>query len=115
MILMPNPSARLASISTPFTTASLGASFGDISTGFVNLGAQLFGPLFNSGENQRRVDAEVARTTQLLNRYEQTLLNAYREVEDALVVVRTYRAELQARQRRLKARPTCPGSVTRTG
>jgi len=84
-------------------TASLGASFGDISAGFVNLGAQLIGPLFNSGENQRRVDAEVARTTQLLNRYEQTLLNAYREVEDSLVAVRTYRAELQARQRQVAA------------
>ena len=84
-------------------TASLGASFADISAGFANLGAQLFGPLFNSGENQRRVDAAVARTTFLLNRYEQTLLNAYREVEDALVAVRTYRAELQARQRQLAA------------
>jgi multidrug efflux system outer membrane protein len=84
-------------------TASLGASFTDISAGFFNLGAGLFGPLFNSGENQRRVDAEVARTTQLLNRYEQSILNAYREVEDALVAVRTYRAELDARLREVRA------------
>lgn len=80
-------------------TADLGASFADISTGFFNLGAQLLGPLFNAGENQRQVDAEVARTTQLLNRYEQTVLNAYREVEDALIAVKTYEAELAARQR----------------
>ena len=71
--------------------------------GFFNLGAGLFGPLFNSGENQRRVDAEVARTTQLLNRYEQSILNAYREVEDALVAVRTFRAELDARLREVRA------------
>lgn len=84
-------------------TGSLGASFGDISAGFANLGALLFGPLFNSGENQRRVDAEMARTTQLLNRYEQSILNAYREVEDALVAVRTYRAEFDARLREVAA------------
>lgn len=84
-------------------TGSLGASFADISAGFVNLGAQLLGPLFNSGENQRRVDAEMARTTQLLNRYEQSILNAYREVEDALVSVRTYRVELDARLREVAA------------
>lgn len=99
----------LAALRTPVTgrgarcgplTAS---SFTDISAGFFNLGAGLFGPLFNSGENQRRVDAEVARTTQLLNRYEQSILNAYREVEDALVAVRTYRAELDARLREVRA------------
>jgi multidrug efflux system outer membrane protein len=84
-------------------TADLGASFADISSGFFNLGASLFGPLFNSGENQRRVDAEVARTTQLLNGYEQAVLNAYREVEDALVAVRTYRLELEARLRQVEA------------
>jgi multidrug efflux system outer membrane protein len=84
-------------------TADLGGSFADISTGFFNLGAQLLGPLFNSGENQRQVDAEVARTTQLLNRYEQTVLNAYREVEDALIAVKTYEEELAARRRQEEA------------
>jgi len=84
-------------------TSSLGASFADLSTSFFNLGAQIIGPLFNSGENQRQVDAEVARTTQLLNRYEQTVLNAYREVEDALIAVQTYQDELNARQRQVAA------------
>ncbi len=84
-------------------TSDLGASFADISTGFFNLGAQILGPLFNSGENQRQVDAEVARTTQLINRYEQSVLNAYREVEDALIAVRTYETELAARQRQEEA------------
>jgi multidrug efflux system outer membrane protein len=84
-------------------TSDLGASFSDLSLGFFNLGAQIFGPLFNSGENQRAVDLEVARTRQLLNSYEQAVLNAYREVEDALVAVRTYRQELEARLRQVEA------------
>ena len=84
-------------------TSALGASFADVSAGFFNLGAQLIGPLYNSGENQRRVDAEVARTTQLLNAYEQSILSAYREVEDALVAVRTYKAELDARRTQMEA------------
>jgi len=84
-------------------TADLGAQFSDISSSFAGLGAQLFGPLFNAGENQRRVEVEIARTEQLLNAYEQTFLTALREVEDALVAVDTYEAELAARRRQLTA------------
>ena len=61
-------------------TASLGGAVADVNTGFFDLGTQVFGPIFNSGENQRRVEAEEARTWQLLARYEQTILNAWREV-----------------------------------
>jgi multidrug efflux system outer membrane protein len=75
----------------------LGATFNGGNTGFFNLGAQIFGPLFNSGEFNRRVDVEVARTEQLLNQYEQTILLAYREVDDAMIAVRTYGAEYEAR------------------
>jgi multidrug efflux system outer membrane protein len=84
-------------------TGDLGALFDDETSGFFSLGAQLFGPLFNAGANQRQVDVEVARTEQLVNQYEQTILNAYREVEDALVSVRTYDAEYEARRRQLVA------------
>jgi multidrug efflux system outer membrane protein len=82
-------------------TADLGASFTSETSGFFGLGAQIFGPLFNSGEFRRRVDVEVARTEQLINSFEQTILNAYREVDDALVAVRTYKAETEARRRQL--------------
>lgn len=82
-------------------TGDLGALFDDETSGFFGLGAELFGPLFNAGANQRQVDVEVARTKQLLNRYEQTILDAYREVEDAIVSVRTYGAEYEARRRQL--------------
>jgi len=84
-------------------SGDMGASFGDLSSTFAGLGAQLFGPLFNSGENQRRVDVEMARTEQLLNTWEQSFLTALREVEDALVATYTYEAESAARQRQLTA------------
>ena len=58
------------------------------------LGAQIFGPLFNAGANERRVDIEMARTEQLLNTYEQTFLTAPREVEDALVAAETLQLRL---------------------
>jgi len=84
-------------------SADLGAQFANTSTGIFGLGAQIFGPLFNSGEFQRRVDVEVARTELLLNQYEQTILTALREVEDAMVSVRTYEKELAARRRQMEA------------
>ena len=46
---------------------------------------------------------EKARTRQLLLSYENTVLNAFREVEDALVEIETYRSELSAISRQLKA------------
>ncbi|MFC2094287.1 efflux transporter outer membrane subunit [Bacteroidota bacterium] len=78
-------------------SADLGSQFSNVTTGFLGLGAQLFGPLFNAGANQRRVDVEVARTEQLLNQYEQTFYIALREVEDAMVAVITYEEEYQIR------------------
>jgi multidrug efflux system outer membrane protein len=83
--------------------ADLGAQLDGETTGIFGLAAQLFGPIYNAGEIRSRVDVEVARTEQLLNRYEQTILNAYREVDDALVAVRTYEAEFDARSRQLAA------------
>ena len=64
-----------------------------------NIGANFFGPLFDSGQSRRRVDIEIARTEQLLNQYELTVLQALREVEDALASVRTLRDETASRER----------------
>ena len=82
-------------------TADLGAQFSDASTSFSSLGAQIFGPLFNAGANERRVEVEIARTEQLMNAYEQTFLTALREVEDALIATKTYEAELASRIKQL--------------
>ena len=76
---------------------------GGLAAGFLGLGASLLGPLFNAGKNERRVEIEVARTEQLLNQYEQTILTAFREVEDAIVATYTYRSEYQARQRQVES------------
>jgi multidrug efflux system outer membrane protein len=62
-----------------------------------NLGASLVGPLFEFGRNKRRVEVERARTEQAILDYEATVLEAFREVEDALVAIRTLRQEYEAR------------------
>lgn len=68
-----------------------------------NIGANFFAPLFNAGQNKRRVEIEVARTEQLLNQYELAVLQAFREVEDALAAVRTLREERAARDMQIRA------------
>jgi multidrug efflux system outer membrane protein len=84
-------------------TADLGGQFTSVTSFFANLGAQLFGPLYNAGAIQGRVDIEIARTKQLLNQYEQTFYTALREVEDALIAVRTYREESKVRIGQMKS------------
>ncbi|HHQ13733.1 MAG TPA: efflux transporter outer membrane subunit, partial [Chromatiales bacterium] len=68
-----------------------------------NIGANLFGPLFDAGKSKRQVEIEKARTEQLLKQYERTVQQGLREVEDALVSIRTRGEELAARQRQLNA------------
>jgi len=63
----------------------------------------LFGPLFNFGKNSRRVDIERERTRQTLLQYENTVLEAFREVEDALISVQTYREQMETVERKLIA------------
>ena len=68
-----------------------------------NVAGNLFAPIFNSGQLKAQSEAQRARTEQALFSYQATLQNAFREVEDALVAVRTYRAEHEARQRQAVA------------
>jgi len=68
-----------------------------------NLGANLFQPLFTGGKNKQRVEIEKARAEQLLKQYELTILQSFREVEDALVAIRTYRDESAAREMQTRA------------
>lgn len=84
-------------------SANLGVSFSSATVGFLDAAADIFAPLFNAGRNQSRVDAEVARTEQALARYEQAILLAFREVEDAMVAVRTYEVEYDNRLRQMQA------------
>jgi multidrug efflux system outer membrane protein len=90
-------------------TGALGFESDDLSTltdsgsDFWSAGVGILAPIFNAGRNRSRVEAEEARTEQALLAYEQTVQRAFREVEDALVAVRTYRAEHEARRRQVAA------------
>jgi len=63
----------------------------------------LVGPVFDAGKRRRNVDVERARTEQLLRGYEQAVLVALREVENALIGYAQFRAESAARQRQVSA------------
>jgi len=59
----------------------------------------VLGPLFNFGKNKRRVEIERKRTEQAYLAYDQTVLQAFRETEDALISITTLRDELIAVER----------------
>jgi multidrug efflux system outer membrane protein len=90
-------------------TGTLGVASNDLDTltqsdsKVWNIGTSFFGPIYNAGKNKRRVEIEVAQTEQALKAYELTVLQALREVEDALAGVRTYYDEALARQRQVEA------------
>jgi multidrug efflux system outer membrane protein len=90
-------------------TGTLGLASNDLS-GFLSssnkvwgISADLLGPVFDAGRNKSRVEAERARTEQLLNNYQLTVLRSFQEVEDALIEIRTYRAEAEAREAQVTA------------
>lgn len=56
------------------------------------------GPLFFFNKNKRRVQMERERTEQVRLQYENTVLNAFAEVENSLIATDTYRREYEARQ-----------------
>ncbi len=59
------------------------------------------GPIFNFGKNKRRVEIEKQRAEQSLFAYEETVLQSFREVEDALVEIETVKMELEAVERQV--------------
>jgi multidrug efflux system outer membrane protein len=90
-------------------TGSLGAESPDLETIFgprhsttlLGLGMQL--PVFDAGRGAARVDAAVAVRNQAAAAYEQAVLNAFREVRDALVDVRETGVAAAAAERRARA------------
>ena len=90
-------------------TGFLGVASPDISKLFVpgavlgSVTGQLAGPLFQFGQNKRRVEAESARAKQFGYQYEQTILVAFAEVENSLAEIRTYTNEYEARQQQVAA------------
>ncbi|MCB0480380.1 MAG: TolC family protein [Flavobacteriales bacterium] len=63
-----------------------------------SVGAGLTAPLFYFGRNKRRVEIERKKAEQANLQYEQTLLVAFKEVDDALISIQTYRKEMEARE-----------------
>jgi multidrug efflux system outer membrane protein len=74
-------------------TGSVGAVSGDLSdllkgeSVIWSLGAGLFQPIFNAGRIRGNYEAARARFDQALAGYQQTAINAYREVADALIAI----------------------------
>ncbi len=89
-------------------TGLFGLASDDLSTMTVgdpawSISGTLLGPLFNFGKNTSRVEVEEAQTQQALYQYEYTVINAFREVEDALIDVQTYKEQLEALTRQYVA------------
>jgi multidrug efflux system outer membrane protein len=67
---------------------------GFVANGFANL----VGPIFEFNRNKRRIRVEEYRTRQVAAQYEQTVLNAFADVDNALAQYRTYDQEHKIRQ-----------------
>ncbi len=66
-------------------------------------GAGFIGPLLNSQVLGFQQEAAEAQAKQALAQYEQSILVAFREVEDALIAVRTARTQNEAQQQQVTA------------
>jgi len=92
-----------------FPSISLTGMLGGVSpdlSGFSaawSVGGSVAGPLLNFGKNKRRVEMERHRTVQVQNNYEQTVLMAFQEVENALIEIETLQDEFDARAAQMEA------------
>jgi len=68
-----------------------------------SIGGDAIGAIFTGGRISATVQQSEAYYKELLFRYQQTILTALREVEDALVATQKAREKLQAQKRRIKA------------
>ena len=96
---------RLPSISLTGFLGFASTDLGSITTdGSVwSVGGRLLGPIIDFGKNKRRVEIEEQKMQQSLYRFQNTVLTAFREVDDALTEVATYRQELAAINRQQMA------------
>lgn len=67
------------------------------------LGAALAGPVLNAQVLGFQQEAVEAQSRQVVAQYQQSVLTAFREVEDALVAVRTARTQNEAQQQQVTA------------
>ena len=96
-----------------FPRIALTGSFGFTSTEFDtlfdgpskswNIIGNLLQPIFNAGKNKRRVEISESQQRQSLYAYERTVLDAFRETEDALVGLRRTGEQRKAQTERVTA------------
>ncbi len=90
-------------------TGAAGVASSDLSSLFssdalmYSVGGSILGPIFNWGKNKRRVEIQKETARQALLSYEYSVLNAFREVDDALIDVDTYGREVNSRERQKQA------------
>ena len=97
---------RYPSISLTGTFGAESTDLSDLNSGDAEtwgIGANLFAPIFNSGQLKAQAEAARERAEQAMLFYESTLQQSFREVEDALVAVRTYNVENKSQARRAAA------------
>ena len=68
-----------------------------------SIGGTLTGPIFDAGRGRSRVEVERARTEQALLQYEKVVIQAFVEVENALIAIETLSEELAVRERQVTA------------
>ena len=68
-----------------------------------SIAANLLQPIFNAGQNRRRVDVAESQQRQALYAYERAVLLAFRDVEDALAALRQAGLRRGAEEQRVQA------------
>jgi multidrug efflux system outer membrane protein len=91
-----NLTGMLGGASDELSTLTSGGAAWSISGG-------IFGPIFNFKQDKMRVEVEKERTKQARYDYENTILSAFREVEDALTEIQTYKKQVLSIKRKFKA------------
>ena len=92
--------ARFPSFSITGIVGGASTDLASFTTGGLawSAGASLLGPIFEFGKNKRRVEVERKKAEELVLNYENTILYAFKDVEDALIRVQTLKIELEARK-----------------
>lgn len=96
---------RLPSISITGMLGGSSAALGGITASGMawSAGSSLLGPLYQFGKNKRRVEMERAKAQEMLTQYEFTIIQSFREVEDALISIKTLKIETKAKEAEAKA------------
>ncbi|HCS54658.1 MAG TPA: hypothetical protein DIW81_24245, partial [Planctomycetaceae bacterium] len=79
----------------------------------VSLSAQLIGPLIDGGERRAEVQRNNSVVRQRLDEYEQTVVNAFREVEDALVQERFLLQRIELLESQLESARTASEQLSK--